>query len=54
MTLEDYKQLIAEYMDEGEMIYLVVGDGETQLDEVRKLVMGDPIILDIKGQPIAQ
>ncbi len=54
MTLEDYKQLIAEYMDEGEMIYLVVGDGETQLDEVRKLGMGDPIILDIKGQPIAQ
>lgn len=54
MLLEDYKQLIAEYMNEGEMIYLVVGDGETQLDEVRKLGMGDPIILDIKGEMIAQ
>ena len=54
MTLEDYKKLINEFMSESEMIYLVVGDGATQLDEVRKLGKGDPILLDIKGDPLNQ
>lgn len=52
MTLDDYKAMINKYMDEGKMLYLVVGDGETQLDEVRKLGMGEPIILDIKGDEV--
>ncbi|MEO9484497.1 MAG: pitrilysin family protein [Ekhidna sp.] len=54
MTLDDYKNMINKYLDEGEMIYLVVGDGATQLEEVKKLGMGDPIILDIDGEPLAQ
>lgn len=54
MSLEDYRNLITYYMDESKMIYLVVGDGATQLEEVKKLGMGDPIILDIKGNPLAQ
>ena len=54
MTLEDYKGMISKYLNESKMIYLVVGDGASQLEEVRKLGMGDPIILDIYGDPIAQ
>lgn len=54
MTLEDYKAMINKYMNEGNMLYLVVGDGETQLDEIRKLGMGEPIILDIKGDAIPE
>ena len=54
MTLADYKEMISKYMNESKMIYLVVGDGATQLDEVKKLGMGDPIILDIYGNQIAQ
>ncbi|WP_425391348.1 M16 family metallopeptidase [Ekhidna sp.] len=54
MTLEDYKRLINQYMDESKMIYLVVGDGATQLEEVKKLGMGDPILLDIKGNILTQ
>lgn len=54
MTLEDYKRIIAKYMDESSMFYLVVGDGATQLEEVSKLGMGEPILLDIKGEPIVQ
>lgn len=54
MKLEDYKRIINTYMDESQMIYLVVGDGATQLEEVRKLGMGDPIVLDINGNPLAQ
>ncbi len=54
MTLDDYNEMINKYLNESKMIYLVVGDGATQLEEVRKLGMGDPIILDIFGDPITQ
>ncbi|WP_421765306.1 M16 family metallopeptidase [Ekhidna sp.] len=54
MKLSDYQRLIKKYMNEDKMIYLVVGDGETQYEEVSKLGMGDPIVLDIKGNPLNQ
>lgn len=54
MKLEDYREMISKYMNESKMLYLVVGDGATQLEEVRKLGMGDPIVLDINGDPIPQ
>ncbi|MEQ9404114.1 MAG: pitrilysin family protein [Cyclobacteriaceae bacterium] len=54
MTLEDYKRIIDKYIVEEDMLYLVVGDAETQLSEVRKLGMGDPIMLDIKVNPLNQ
>jgi zinc protease len=51
MTLEDYKQLIETYLNEDDMIYVVVGDKATQLSEVKKL--GKPVVeLDIYGNPI--
>ncbi|MEP1032594.1 pitrilysin family protein [Ekhidna sp.] len=54
MKLADYKEMIKKYLNESKMIYLIVGDGDTQLEEVRKLGMGDPIVLDINGDPISQ
>ncbi|TYA59022.1 M16 family metallopeptidase [Formosa maritima] len=51
MNLEDYKHIIQTYLNEDEMIYVVVGDKTTQLSEVKKL--GKPVIeLDIFGNPI--
>ncbi|MFK5895199.1 MAG: hypothetical protein QM504_18455 [Pseudomonadota bacterium] len=51
MTLDDYKKVIATYLQEKDMIYLVVGDKATQLKEVKKL--GKPVIeLDIYGNKI--
>ena len=48
MSLEDYKNIINNYLQEKEMIYVVVGDKATQLNEVKKL--GKPVIeLDIYG-----
>lgn len=48
MTLDDFKAVIQKYIDEKNMVYLVVGDKATQLNEVRKL--GKPVIeLDIYG-----
>ncbi|MDR4505195.1 MAG: insulinase family protein [Candidatus Scalindua sp.] len=49
MTLKDFKEVIARYLKEEEMIYLVVGDAATQLEEVNKLGKGNAILLDIYG-----
>ncbi|WP_224488079.1 M16 family metallopeptidase [Robertkochia flava] len=51
MTLADFKATIEKYMQEDEMMYLIVGDKATQLEEVKKL--GKPVIeLDIHGNPV--
>lgn len=53
MSLEDFKQMIGKYMVEDQMIYLVVGDKTTQLEEVKKL--GKPVVeLDIFGNPVEE
>ena len=36
----------------GRMIYLVVGDAATQLDALRGLGLGDPILLDVNGRQL--
>lgn len=51
MTLEDFKTVINKYINENNMVYLVVGDKASQLSEVKKL--GKPVIqLDIYGNKI--
>ena len=53
MTLDDYKTTIKNYLNEEEMIYVIVGDRKTQLGEIEKL--GKPIIeLDIYGNIIEE
>jgi zinc protease len=48
MELVDFKSTINKYVDEKDMVYLVVGDKATQLEEVKKL--GKNVIeLDIYG-----
>ncbi|WP_417195683.1 M16 family metallopeptidase [Bizionia sp.] len=50
MTLEDYKNIINKYLQEPEMIYVIVGDKATQWSEIKKL--GKPVVeLDIFGNP---
>lgn len=50
MTLIDFKNVIDQYMKESNLIYLIVGDKATQLNEVKQL-KGDVIELDINGEP---
>ena len=51
MTLKDFKDTIDKYMQEDKMIYVVVGDRATQLEEVKKL--GKKVVeLDIFGNEI--
>lgn len=51
MTLDDYKSIIDQYLNETEMVYLIVGDKKTQFEQVKQL--GKPVIeLDIYGNKI--
>ncbi|MFD0862157.1 M16 family metallopeptidase [Sungkyunkwania multivorans] len=52
MSLEDFKKVIARYLNEDEMFYLVVGDKATQLDMVNKFGKGEAIELDIYGNSL--
>lgn len=52
MELEDFHQYINTYLNESEMFYMVVGDAETQLEAVEQLGYGQPILLDIYGNPV--
>lgn len=53
LTLKDFKQTIDKYINEESMIYLVVGDQATQLDEVKQL-KGHVTVLDIYGNPVKE
>ena len=50
MTLEDFREVITTYLDESQMIYLVVGDAETQLPRMAELNYGEPVLLNIHGR----
>jgi len=52
MTLEDHRELVEELIHPDRMIYLVVGDGETQFSRLRELGLGEPILLDRNGDPV--
>lgn len=51
-TLENVKETLRKYIKPQELSYLVVGDAETQLEPLKKLGLGDPILLDIEGLPV--
>ena len=49
--LDDFRDVITTYLDESQMIYVVVGDAETQLGRMAELGYGEPVVLDIYGRP---
>ena len=49
MSLDDFQHMIKTHIQESEMFYLVVGDKETQLEEINKFGKGEAIELDIYG-----
>ncbi|MDY2587216.1 M16 family metallopeptidase [Winogradskyella aquimaris] len=46
LTIEDVKALIENYIKPNQMIYLIVGDAETQLDQLVELGFGKPVLLN--------
>ena len=51
MTAEEHQALAAKYLPDA-MVYLVVGDAETQLQPLAALGLGDPVLLDKNGSPV--
>lgn len=49
---EQHKELAVKYIEPNTMIYLVVGDARTQLEPLKKLGLGSPILLDREGNPL--
>ncbi len=54
LSLQQASELFGKYMDPQKMIYLVVGDAETQLERLGELGLGDPVLLDRKGEPVTE
>ncbi|WP_207896579.1 M16 family metallopeptidase [Flaviaesturariibacter flavus] len=51
MNLADYRGIIGKHFNEADMVYVVVGDKATQLEEVKKL--GKKVVqLDTNGNPL--
>lgn len=48
MTLEEHHRLAQKYLPTDKMIYLVVGDAKTQLEPLKALGLGDPVLLEIE------
>lgn len=53
MTIDEHKMLAQKYINPDKMIYLIVGDKATQLDKLKGLGFGDPILLDKDGNVIS-
>ncbi len=45
---QEHQRLARRYIDPGRMIYLVVGDAATQLEPLRQLGLGEPIVLEVE------
>ncbi|WP_411768272.1 M16 family metallopeptidase [Winogradskyella sp. A3E31] len=54
MTVDDMKLLAQRYIKPGQMIYMVVGDAATQLEKLKQLGFGDPVLLNPKQEGLDQ
>ncbi|MDO1501136.1 pitrilysin family protein [Winogradskyella maritima] len=54
MTVEDIKALAEKYINPDQMIYVVVGDAKTQLDKLKQLGFGEPILVNPKLEGLDQ
>lgn len=54
MTPEEEKALAQKYLQPENMVYVVVGDKETQFDKLKELGLGDPVLLDRDAKPMVK
>ncbi|MDH5399897.1 MAG: insulinase family protein [Cyclobacteriaceae bacterium] len=52
MTLERHKQLAQKYLDPAKMIYLVVGDAETQFEQFKEAGFDEVLLIDSDTNPV--
>jgi len=54
MTKKQIKELANKYVNPNKMIWLVVGDAETQLDRMKELGYGEPVLLNKRQEKIKE
>jgi zinc protease len=54
MTLDEHKLFAQKYIHPDKMIYLIVGDASTQLEPLKNLGFGNPVLLDREGNVLKQ
>lgn len=54
MTKAQIKELANKYVNPNKMIWLVVGDAETQLDRMKELGYGEPVLLNKRQEKIKE
>ncbi len=52
LSITDFHKTIEQYINPDKMDYLIVGDAKTQLLRLKDLGFGEPVQLDIHGNPI--
>ncbi len=52
MTVERIRELSGRYLDANKMYWLVVGDAATQLDRMKELGFGEPILINDRTAPV--
>ena len=52
MTIDRVKELARTHLPSSDMVWLVVGDAQTQRDRLRALGFGNPIEIDREGRRI--
>ena len=48
ITVDDIKALASKYLNPNQMYYLIVGDAQTQLERLKALGFGEPVLLEQK------
>jgi zinc protease len=46
MTMEEHQKLAQKYIQPQNMYYVVVGDAATQLEPLKSLGFGDPVLVE--------
>jgi zinc protease len=52
LTLDEAKALYAKYIQPDKMVYVIVGDARTQFDRLKEAGLGEPLLIDIEGNPV--
>jgi len=47
LTADEHKELVNKYIDPSKMYYVIAGDAKTQVPELKKLGLGDPVIVEL-------
>jgi zinc protease len=54
LTLDEHKALSQKYLHPDQLVFVIVGDKETQFARLKELGLGDPILLDKDGKPVVK